>query len=280
METVNVRNLEQIQELDSRAAGGRLATLVLAAIGGTALVIAGVTMARRSGPPAVSSGDPLAALVAEAAEQKRERVSPDHLDGRDVTFPGLLSDGQRPTTALAAVKDAEGRLLEAPPAAGSVAGTPPPAADALPVVPLPVGSLLEASPVTTDPKDALTALSARVTSGAADAELAPAGNGEGFQIQVASFKDQSDADRFVEELRRRGHAAFRQAAYVPGRGLWHRVRIGPFKSKYEANQYRAKFERTERMSPFVVDPDQVKRAEEVRAAKLAARGRRTAGGED
>ncbi len=280
METVNVRDLEQIQELDSRTTGGRLATLVLAAIGGTALVIAGVTMARRSGPPAVSTTDPLAALVADAAEHKRERVSPDHLDGRDVTFPRLLSDGKEPTTALAAVRDADGRLLERPAAASSAAGVPPPAADSLPVVPLPVGSLLESSPVTTNPRDDLTALSARVTAGAAEAELAPAGNDGGFQIQVASFKDQADADRFVEELRRRGHAAFRQAAYVPGRGLWHRVRVGPFKTKYEANQYRAKFERTERMAPFVVDPAQVERAEEARAAKLAARGRRTAGGED
>lgn len=280
METVNVRNLEQIQELDSRAAGGRLATLVLAAIGGTALVIAGVTMARRSGPAAVSTADPLAALVAQAAEQKRERLSPDHLDGRDVTFPRLLSDGKEPTTALAAVRDVDGRLLERPAAASSAAAVPPPAADSLPVVPLPAGSLLESSSVTTNPRDELTALSARVTAGAAEADLAPAGNDGGFQIQVASFKDQTDADRFVEELRRRGHAAFRQAAYVPGRGLWHRVRVGPFKTKYEANQYRAKFERTERMAPFVVDPAQVERAEEARAAKLAARGRRTVGGED
>jgi len=280
METVNVRNLEQIQELDSRAAGGRLATLVLAAIGGTALVIAGVTMARRSGPAAVSTADPLAALVAQAAEQKRERLSPDHLDGRDVTFPRLLSDGKEPTTALAAVRDVDGRLLERPAAASSAAAVPPPAADSLPVVPLPAGSLLESSSVTTNPRDELTALSARVTAGAAEADLAPAGNDGGFQIQVASFKDQTDADRFVEELRRRGHAAFRQAAYVPGRGLWHRVRVGPFKTKYEANQYRVKFERTERMAPFVVDPAQVERAEEARAAKLAARGRRTVGGED
>ncbi|MBN2194131.1 MAG: SPOR domain-containing protein [Polyangiaceae bacterium] len=280
METVNVRNLEQIQELDPRAGGGRLAALVLAALGGTALVIAAVTMAKRSGPPAVNTADPLAALVASAGEAKRDRVSPDHLDARDVTFPKLLSDGTTPTTALAAVKDAEGRLLGQVPSASAIALTPPPATDELPVVPLPAGSLLQATPITTEPKDRLTAMSAKVTSAAAEGDLAPAGSDSGFQIQVASFKDQVDADRFVEELRRRGHSAFRQAAYVPGRGLWHRVRIGPFDSKYAANQYRAKFERTERMSPFVVDPSQVKRAEEARAAKLASRERLSVGGGD
>jgi DedD protein len=280
METVNVRNLEQIQELDSHTGAGKIATIVLAAVGGTALVIAGVWMAQRSGPAAVSTADPLAALVEQAETAKRERVSPDHLDGRDVTFPRLLSDGEHATTALAAVKDAEGRLLAQPAGGPTLDGTPPPATDQLPVVPLPVGSLLEASPVTAAPKDQLTAMSAEVSSTPADGTLAAPGNENGFQLQVASFKDQADADRLVEQLRRRGHSAFRQAAYVPGRGLWHRVRIGPFKSKYEANRYRAKFERTERMAPFVVDPDQVKRAEDARAAKLAARGRRTAGGED
>ena len=92
-----------------------------------------------------------------------------------------------------------------------------------------------------------------------------------YIVQVASFKKASDADAFVADLRKRGHRAFRQAAYVPDRGLWHRVRIGPFKTKYQALLYKKKFEKSERVSPFVVDPDRVKHAEEIRAAKLAIR---------
>jgi cell division septation protein DedD len=88
---------------------------------------------------------------------------------------------------------------------------------------------------------------------------------------VASFKQQPDADAFVADLRKRGHRAFRQAAYVPGRGLWHRVRVGPFKSKFQANQYKKKFEKSERVAPFVVDPHKVKAQQELRAAKLAIR---------
>jgi cell division septation protein DedD len=156
-----------------------------------------------------------------------------------------------------------------PTQAVAVLGAPPPATDRLPVVPLPVGTLLNSSPVITTPRDALTDLAANAAAAKTDAELAPEGNDTGFQLQVASFKDQAEADRTVEDLRKRGHRAFRQAAHVPDRGIWHRVRIGPFKTKLEALKYKERFERTERIAPFLIDPEKVKLAEEQRAAKLS-----------
>jgi cell division septation protein DedD len=129
--------------------------------------------------------------------------------------------------------------------------------------------LLNATPITTEPKDSLSKMAAEVSE--PTGEAAPAGEDSGFQLQVASFKDQVDADTFVEQLQKRGHRAFRVAAQVPERGIWHRVRIGPFKNKYEAELYKKKFERSERVAPFVVDPDQVRRAEELREQKLRAR---------
>lgn len=272
MESVNVRNLEQIQEADPTRRSSRLGTLLLASLGSAALVMVGVMSMKRSGPPATSKDDPLAALVAEA---KSDQAPPEKLEGSDVSFPGILSDGENPTTALAAVKDERGQLvkqedLALPPGAPTA---PPPATDVLPVVPLPAGTLLSSTPVTTQPKDSLTSLAAKASE-PSSVEMAPPGSDSGFQIQVASFKDAADADKFVDELRKRGHRAFRQAAYVQGRGLWHRVRIGPFKSSYEANQYKKKFEQTERVSPFVVDPHKVKQAEEIRAAKADARKRK------
>ncbi len=78
----------------------------------------------------------------------------------------------------------------------------------------------------------------------------------------------------MQDLRKRGHRAFRQAAYVPNRGLWHRVRIGPFKTKYQAILYKKKFESSERVTPYVVDPARVELDEKIRAAKLAARKRK------
>jgi DedD protein len=265
MEPVNVRNLEQIQEQEARGSASRLGALVLGSLATAAIVTAGVVMTRKAGPPAVSSADPLAALVASAqSEPPAER-----LQGRDVRFPAVLSDNERPTTALAAVKDERGRLVPQS-SVQAPAAAPPPAADRLSVVPLPVGTLLGATSVTNTPKDPLTALAADAGKVPDDAALAPAGSDGGFQLQVASFKDQGEADKLVDDLRRRGHRAFRQAAYVPARGLWHRVRIGPFKNRFEASRYKAEFEKNERMTPFLVDPEKVKQAEELRAVRQAA----------
>jgi len=271
MASVNVRNLEQIQEQDA-GRPSRIGTLLLVSLAGAAIVSAGVMMSKKSGAPARSTQDPLAALVADA---KPAGAPAESLDGKDVSFPRILSDETSPTTALAAVKDARGRLINQDEAAALSPGAgvlpaPPPATDRLPVVPLPVGTLLNASPVITSPRDVLTDMASNAAAAKTDGELAPEGSEGGFQLQVASFKEQSDADRTVEDLRKRGHRAFRQAAHVPDRGLWHRVRIGPFKSKLEALKYKDRFERTERIAPFVIDPDKVKQAEEQRQARLSA----------
>jgi cell division septation protein DedD len=267
MQPVNVRNLDDIQEEDSRSKTSRFAALLLASLAGAGIVTAVVLMSRRGGEVQHTKQDPLAELV---LAQKNAAPSADKLETREVSFPGILSDDSKPTTALAAVRDEHGRLLP-PPVASASAALPPPAADRLPVVPLPLGEALGATPVTTQPKDDLVALAADKSKLPPGGELAPPGMDGGFQLQVASFKDQADADRLVEDLRRRGHRAFRLAANVPERGIWHRVRIGPFKTKYEANKYKTEFERSERMTPFLVDPDKVKQAAEVRAARLAAR---------
>jgi cell division septation protein DedD len=275
MQPVNVRNLEQIQEQDSARRGSRIGALILAALASAAIVTSSVVMAKRKGPPAVSSADPLGELVSNAKSQ----TPAERLDGRDVTFPSVLSDKDKPTTALAAVKDERGRLIAREDMTATPA-LPPPPTDRLPVVPLPLGTLLTATPVTTEPKDRLTTLAADAARAAgaaraADAStLAAPGTDGGFQLQVASFKDVADADKLVDELRQRGHRAFRQAAYVPERGLWQRVRIGPFKSRYEAQKYKVEFERTERVAPFLVDPEKVKQAELTRAARLAAQDKR------
>jgi len=289
--SVNVKNLEQIQETEPVKSSTRLTALLLASLAGTALVLVGLMMTGREAPVQQANADPLAQLVQKA---KNEGVPAHRLDSDEVTFPELLSDVEKPTTALAAVKDERGGLVKngvatialgaGAPGAGApgdvVPGTaaltnaapPPPATDRLPVTPLPAGTLLNATAVTSEPKDDLSRLAVSAANARANAEPeAPAGADSGFQIQVASFKEQVDADAFVSELRKRGHEAFRVAAMIPGRGLWHRVRVGPFKTKYQAVVYKQKFEQNERMSPFVVDPEKVKQAEEVRQRKLEVR---------
>ena len=274
MDSVNVRNLEQIQEDDPGRRSSRLGALLLASLAGAALVVAVVMSSKRRGPPAKSSSDPLAALIAQS---KDDGLPPEKLDEKNVSFPSLLSDDGAPTTALAAVKDERGRLVKQEEAFKLPAGSPtspPPPTDRLPVVPLPAGTLLTATPVTSEPKDSLTELAAQAAKAGGGQEMAPPGMDGGYQIQVASFKKAEDADAFVADLRKRGHRAFRQAAYVGDRGLWHRVRIGPFKTKYKAILYKKKFEKNERVSPFVVDPHKVKQQQEIKQAKLEARKRR------
>lgn len=269
MESVDVRNLDQIQETDGPRSSSRLATLFLASLGGAALVAVGVVSLKRSEPPARSTQDPLAALVDKA--KAGEQTPPESIDKDEVTFPAVLSDHEAPTTALAAVEDERGRLVDQTAAEAPAPDEPPPPADQLPVVPLPAGTLLNATPVTTEPKDDLSRLASEVSKADGDPETVMPGAEGGYQLQVASFKKQEDADALVVELRKRGHRAYRQAAHVPERGLWHRVRIGPFKNKYQAKLYQDDFEKAEQMSTFLVDPDAVERKRQVRAAKLAAR---------
>lgn len=265
---VNLRNLEQIHEGGS-ARSPRLATLLLAATGATAVIVVGMAMRDRSPVVEAKDKDPLAALVADAERKKKDEGL--QLQADELQFPDVLSDADSRTTALVAVKDSKGRLIPAQP---EIPGSPPPAADTIPVVPLPAGTLLAATPVTTDPKDELSQLAARAAQVPDDAPLAPSGTDGGYLVQVASFKDQDDADQFVTELRKRGHSAFRVAANVPGRGIWHRVRIGSFKTKYQAELYKKKLEEDERTITLVIDPDKVERQEQVRAAKLAERIRK------
>ncbi len=269
MDSVNVRNLDQIQESDPRGRSSRAASLLLAGLGGGAVLLGASLAMKQAEPPRESRVDPLAQLVARSKQAPVD--PPQTVRQSDVTFPSILSDSDRPTTALAAVKDERGKLVSPEPSAATVA-PPVPAADQLPASPLPVGTLLNATAVTQEPRDSLTALAADVSK-PGTGTVVTAGSDGGFQLQIASFKDQGDADQLVEQLRLRGHAAYRQAAYVSDRGLWHRVRVGPFTTKLAAEKYKAEFDKKERMSSFLVDPDKVKRQEELRAGKLAARAR-------
>lgn len=265
MQSVNYRNLEQIRENNGRGKGATWLSALLLVAGCSAVAIAFVVGANSRGKSHESAQDPLAELALKA---KSQGVAPDKLNGR-LGFPGVLSDVEQPTTALAAVKDDRGRLIAEP--AASAPAEPGALGSALPTSPIPAGDLLRATSVTTRPKDDLTRLAVSLSKPSESGELAPEGHDGGFQIQVASFRSAEDADAFVGDLRRRGHKAYKQAAYVPDRGLWHRVRIGPFKTKYDATLYKAQLERTEKIAGFVVDPDHQKKATTDRESGISTR---------
>lgn len=248
-----VKNLDDIQEDDPAARPSRAGALVLASLGGACIVFAAVLLVRSPPRQKVTKGDPLGDLVAQARPGGSAQPGADP-GLSDVTFPGLLSDNKRPTTALEAVRVAGTALpFDLPPGAPT---TPPPAADRLPVVPLPAQNVLEGPPNDPPPGDTLAAMAKHVSRDPSGQE-APSGGPGGFQLQVSSFKTQPEADAFALALRRRGHKAYVEPAEVKGRGTWYRVRVGPFKYRHAAVIYRQDFEAKERMVTFIVDPPKV-----------------------
>ncbi len=254
MDHGTVRNLEQIQEEDRDTRTPRGVTLALLGLGGACVVFAFAALGGHRAAP-VAPTDPLGALVAQqgkGAPQGSPGAKPVDLAPHDVTFPGILSDSDNPTTALAAVRGPTPSASALPP---GIVPVPPPAADRLPVVPLPAQNVLEATPVVTRPRDALTkAANDSAHMATAAGPSAPAGHEGGYQLQVSSFRSQAEANTFADQLRARGHKAHVIEANVPGRGVWYRVRVGPFPTQQAAAQYRTQFEQKEHVVPFLVQP--------------------------
>jgi cell division septation protein DedD len=57
-------------------------------------------------------------------------------------------------------------------------------------------------------------------------------------VQVASTKDQASAIEMVNKLKQLGYAGFQVRAVIPNKGTWYRVRVGPYRTKAEAEQMR------------------------------------------
>jgi cell division septation protein DedD len=269
----HIRNLEQIEETDENERRmPRGVTMALVALGGACIVFAGLTLGGRTSKTDQKKADPLGDLLslhshagasAPGAPVAASGPRPTDLSPKDVTFPQLLSDQDKPPTALAAVRP----MAAAPstPSAPPAPTEPPPPTDRLPVVPvapLPAQAVLEATPLVTRPRDAMTkvATAAAQIEGPAPADSAPAGHEGGYQLQVSSFRAQGDAQGFADQLRARGHKAYVAEAHVTGRGTWFRVRVGPFPTQRAAAQYRTAFEAREHVVPFIVAPETTAKA--------------------
>jgi cell division septation protein DedD len=59
-----------------------------------------------------------------------------------------------------------------------------------------------------------------------------------FTINVASFKTQPSADRYVEELKKVGIDAYVWEVNLPEKGKWHRVAVGHFPTLQEAKDHK------------------------------------------
>jgi cell division septation protein DedD/nucleoid DNA-binding protein len=58
--------------------------------------------------------------------------------------------------------------------------------------------------------------------------------GNYFVVQVAAFRSSSISENEAGKYRNKGYNAFVEAAEIPGRGTWYRVRVGNFNTKEEA----------------------------------------------
>lgn len=63
-------------------------------------------------------------------------------------------------------------------------------------------------------------------------------NSKTFAIQLASFKERSEAEKLVNKLNSKGHNAYFEKFNVPGKRYWNRVRIGGFETRNEAENYK------------------------------------------
>ncbi|HMY20906.1 MAG TPA: SPOR domain-containing protein [Polyangium sp.] len=248
-ESGTIRDLEEIQETDPGARPSRAAAVVLASLGGACIVFAAVALLRAPMKPKPAQVDPLGDLVAKTHPAGVAPRRPD-LSGNDITFPSMLSDTKN-TTALEVVRSPQ--AASSADANGSALMPPEAMAEKLPPSPLPAQNILQAPPDNAAGKDTLSAM-ARHVAREEGAETATVGGPGGYQLQVSSFKTNQEADKFAAALRRRGHRAYVEAANVKGRGLWYRVRIGPFKYKNSAAIYRQDFEAKERMVTFIIEP--------------------------
>jgi cell division septation protein DedD len=258
VDTVAIRHLDEIRELEPTARPSRLSALVMASFGGACIVFTAFALMRSPAQQTPKPSDPLGELVAKT-HPAGQTGKPRQLESGDVTFPEVLSDRENPTTAMAAVRTAGGKAVPAAPGAepasleSDLPKGPPPATDRLSVVPLPAQDLLGPPVARVSPSDTLRQLANEMGKERAT-EMAPEGTPGGYQLQVSSFQTDEEAKGFASALRRRGHRAYVQEANVRGRGVWYRVRIGPFKYRRSADIYRQDFEAKERLVTFVVDP--------------------------
>lgn len=56
-----------------------------------------------------------------------------------------------------------------------------------------------------------------------------------YIVQAGSFQNAGDAEKLKAKLALAGFEAGVQVVTIPGKGIWHRVRLGPYKGLAEAN---------------------------------------------
>ena len=75
--------------------------------------------------------------------------------------------------------------------------------------------------------------------GSKPTDPAPTAAKEIYYLQAGSFSNAEDADKLKARLAMLGMEANVQVATIPDKGVWHRVRLGPYKGEEEMKVARA-----------------------------------------
>ena len=72
-------------------------------------------------------------------------------------------------------------------------------------------------------------------------------------IQIASYKEAAEADKMIARLKEKGYSAYKASMDINGK-IWHRVRIGYFKDRPDAEPVLQKLKK-DNFSPIAVNAD-------------------------
>ncbi|MFO7965769.1 MAG: SPOR domain-containing protein [Desulfobacterales bacterium] len=73
----------------------------------------------------------------------------------------------------------------------------------------------------------------------------------GWTIQVSSLKDRAAAEKMVAKLRHQGYDAYQMASTISGKGIWYRVRVGPFREKKDAESAISRL-KSQKYNPLLI----------------------------
>jgi cell division septation protein DedD len=72
-----------------------------------------------------------------------------------------------------------------------------------------------------------------------------------YTVQVGAFEDLVGAERLSNRLKQKGYPSYVMVKAVPGKGVWHRVRVGLYSGRAEAEQAVKLLEEVEGLSTFI-----------------------------
>lgn len=247
-----MRDLNLIQESGDER-DGITQRFALYGIAGGVTVLLVLALCLQLGPAAPAAADadvdPLARLDAMALHQPSadEEDTAPTVDRVALAFPEQLTEDPPEVAAALAAAAAEAAHPDALP---YLAPPTVPGVEHLPeVLPAAVAATDAAAIARVAVHDPLVQSSLPMDR---VVETAREGHEGLYTLQVISYDSADGAQAFAAGLRARGHRAFVMQAQVEGRGLMHRVRIGPFETMAEANAYRARFETSEHMNTIVI----------------------------